>query len=259
MNGAQDFFWYELATTDAEGARRFYEAVVGWEVQDLPGPHQGYSLFNADGLGVAGLMTIAPEDCPTGTAEAGWKGYVSVPDADAAASRIEGAGGRILRAPADIPEVGRFAAVADPGGAPFLLMTPQPRDDVPPRPPRMTPGHVGWHELYAADGDRAFAFYAEQFGWQETSVMDMGPMGSYRLWSADGGEAVGGMMTAPGHVPEPRWQFYIVVDSVASAAGRIQAAGGAVTQGPVEVPDGSWIVLATDPQGAPFGLVSRGR
>ena len=27
-----DFIWYELMTTDAEGARRFYSSVVGWTI-----------------------------------------------------------------------------------------------------------------------------------------------------------------------------------------------------------------------------------
>ncbi|WP_263854094.1 VOC family protein [Sphingomonas parva] len=35
------FFWYELVTNDTEGARAFYRDVVGWESEDLGGPHAG--------------------------------------------------------------------------------------------------------------------------------------------------------------------------------------------------------------------------
>jgi len=28
-----DFIWYELMTTDADGARAFYQAVVGWQIE----------------------------------------------------------------------------------------------------------------------------------------------------------------------------------------------------------------------------------
>ena len=253
------FTWYELMTSDAEAAKRFYGEVVDWEIEDLGGAHSGYSILKAGGRGIAGLMNLPAEACEKGT-QPGWIGYVGVADADAAAARLEAAGGAILRAPADIPEVGRFAVVTDPGGAPFMLLAPTPRDGVPPRLPRMSLGNVGWHELYAADGDAAFRFYAEQFGWSEVSALDMGPMGTYRLWSPEaGGEAVGGMMTKPADLPQPQWQFYFVVDSVEAAAERIGSAGGEVVREPMAVPDGSWIVMAIDPQGAQFALVSKER
>jgi len=252
------FIWYELMTSDAAAAKAFYSAVVGWEPQDLGGPHEGYSLWNADGRGVGGLMTLPAEACEKG-ARPGWLGYVYVHDTDAAAAALEAAGGRVLRAPADIPDVGRFAVVADPGGAPFMLLTPSPRDDVPPPAARMTPGHVGWHELHAADGDAAWRFYSDRFGWSEVSAMDMGPMGTYRLWTADGGEAVGGIMTKPPQMPQPAWLFYFVVDGVDAAAERIRTGGGRIVNGPMQVPDGSWIVQGLDPEGAMFALVSEQR
>jgi hypothetical protein len=40
---------------------------------------------------------------------------------------------------------------------------------------------------------------------------------------------------------------------------RIKANGGQVLMGPQEVPGGSWIVQAVDPQGAAFALVSTAR
>lgn len=257
---ADSFIWYELMTTDRDSAIAFYEAVVGWKAEDMAIPEMGgyrYTILNADGRGVAGLASL-PDECG-GETGPGWVGYVQVHDTDAAARAIAEAGGRVLMPPDDIPTVGRFAMVADPGGAPFYLLTPLPREDAPAPLPRMAAGNVGWHELYAADGDAAFAFYSGQFGWAETSTMDMGAMGTYRIWSADGGEAVGGMMTRPDSVPRPTWLFYFVVDSVEAAAVRVADRGGTVRMGPMQVPDGSWVVQAVDPQGASFALVSERR
>ena len=254
---ANGFIWYELMTSDPDAAIAFYATVVGWRAEDMTIPEMGdyrYTILHAGDRGVAGLAAL-PDDCPEAM-RPGWFGYVEVPDTDAAAVAIAAAGGKVHMPPDDIPTVGRFAMVADPGGSPFYLLSPLPRDDAPPPLPRMTPGNVGWHELYAADGDAAFRFYGAQFGWSEVSVMDMGPMGTYRLWSADGGEAVGGMMTKPPHVPQPLWSFYFVVDSVEAAAERVRAQGGAIVNGPMQVPDGSWIVMGVDPQGASFSLVS---
>ena len=42
---------------------------------------------------------------------------IDVADTDAAAKSIAEAGGTVLMGPDDIPNVGRFAMVADPGGA----------------------------------------------------------------------------------------------------------------------------------------------
>ena len=64
----------------------------------------------------------------------------------------------------------------------------------------MTPGHVGWHELYAGEWKSAFDFYAGQFGWTKGEAMDMGEMGTYQIFAA-GGEPIGGMMTKPADMP----------------------------------------------------------
>lgn len=82
----------------------------------------------------------------------------------------------------------------------------------------------------------------------------MGPMGVYHLFgNADG--QVGGMMTKPAQIPTPVWCYYFEVADVDAGAERVKAAGGAIMQGPMDVPDGSRIVQATDPQGAVFALV----
>lgn len=111
----------------------------------------------------------------------------------------------------------------------------------------------------ARDGKAAFDFYARLFGWTAAEVYDMGPMGGYQLWS-DGREGnAGGMMTRPKGAAGPPWNFYFNVDGIDAAAGRIAAGGGAVINGPHQVPTGAWIVQATDPQGAMFSLVSAGK
>lgn len=253
---ADRFVWYELMTTEAVAAKAFYRAVVGWEIKDLPAPHEGYAILEADGCGIGGLMELPAEACEKG-ARPGWLGYVGVADADAAAQSIAEAGGSVLREPGDIPDVGRFAVVADPGGAVFMLLTPE--GESAPRSEGAKPlGHVDWHELLAADGDSAFRFYSGQFGWAEHSRLEMGPKGVYLLWSYGGGEPVGAMMTKPGEAPSPYWNFYFRVESVAAAADRIATEGGRVFHGPMQVPGGDWVVMAADPQGAPFSLVSRG-
>ena len=83
----------------------------------------------------------------------------------------------------------------------------------------------------------------------------MGPMGIYRLWGEDDVQ-LGGMMDKPAQVPASFWGFYTTVDGIDAAIGRLKEKGGQVLNGPHQVPGGSWIVQAMDPQGAAFALTS---
>ncbi len=64
------------------------------------------------------------------------------------------------------------------------------------------------------------------------------------------------MMDKPAEAPAASWAFYVNVDGIDAAVERINANRGRVLMGPHEVPGGSWIVQAVDPQGAPFALVA---
>jgi predicted enzyme related to lactoylglutathione lyase len=251
------FFWYELMTGDQDEAIDFYTKVVGWTASDAGQPDMRYTILSAAGHGIGGIMQITDE-MRAGGARPGWLGYIHVADTDAEVKEIEAAGGRILMQPGDIPNVGRFALVADPGGTIFYLLAPRPRegDGPPPQPAPGLAGTVGWRELYAGDGqEAAFAFYSGRFGWETIAEMDMGPMGKYRIFGKDG-EQLGGMMDKPANVPVPTWTFYVNIEGIDAAAERVKANGGSLVMGPMEVPGGSWVLQATDPQGAHFALIS---
>jgi uncharacterized protein len=123
------------------------------------------------------------------------------------------AGGQVCRPPEDIPEVGRFAVVSDPQGATLCVYTDKSGSAAPQGPAPGTPGTVGWHELMAVDGASALPFYAGQFVWAAADAIDMGPMGTYQLFSA-GAEPIGGIMTKPPEMPVPAWGFYFNVPAI---------------------------------------------
>jgi uncharacterized protein len=248
------FFWYDVMTTDTKAAAKFYGDVVGWDTRDSGSPGMAYTLFMLGARGVAGLMPL-PEEMAKSGGRPAWLGYIQVDDVDATAKRIPQEGGQLHRGPITVPDIIRFAVVSDPQGAGFLIATPLPREAPPPMAPG-TPGTVGWHELYAAEGQSAFAFYEKLFGWTKGEAMDMGPMGSYQLFKTGGAMDAGGIMTKPPSIPAPFWGYYINVAGIDAAAGRVTAGGGKILNGPMEVPGGHWILQAMDPQGAYFALVS---
>ncbi len=243
-----NFVWYELVTGDAAAAQAFYGAVAGWTMADSGMPGLNYTLASVGGRPIAGLMDFPPGlESP----QPGWLGYILVDDVDSMVQRVEQAGGVRHRAPMDVAGIGRFAVVADPQGAVFVLFrgfgTPPP--DLAPS----TPGRFGWHELHARDGEAAFGFYERLFGWEKAQAVDMGAMGVYQTFSV-GGAWTGGMMSRA-DVPRPFWLYYVNVEAIDAAVARVREAGGTVLNGPMEVPGGSWVVQATDPQGAMFALV----
>jgi predicted enzyme related to lactoylglutathione lyase len=249
------FIWYELITTDPEAAKHFYAKVVGWTYQDMQSEGMTYSIAEADRQGVGGIMQI-PEEAKARGAPVCWTGYIAVDDCDAMAAKIKEKGGSIIRPPDDIPGIGRFAVVADPHGAVFEIMKPVPPSETRPDVPAGTEGHTSWHELYAGELDPAFAFYSEMFGWKKDDAMDMGPMGTYLLFSNQDGQ-IGGMMKKPDQVPRPGWLYYTQVGDIDAAVERVKRGGGQVVNGPMEVPGGAWIIQGVDPQRAMFALVGR--
>ena len=248
------FVWYELLTSDPAAAAAFYTKVVGWTCADAAMPDGDYSLFSAGQTRIAGLMTLPPQAAANG-AKVGWRGFIAAADVDATLARVKTAGGALYYGPEDIPGVGRFAVVTDPQGAPFTLFAPSPGSENP-RPAPGAQGTIGWHELHAADGLAAFAFYADMFGWQKAEDIAMGPHGVYRTFATGSGPAVGATLTRFDPQRPPHWLYYFNVDDITAAQARVTQAGGTITVPPQQVPGGGWIVQGHDPQGAAFALFS---
>jgi len=117
------FYWNELAATDAEAARAFYTALIGWKTQDLPmGDGRTYTMWLVGGQPVGGLFPVKGE--PLAGGRACWLSYITVRDVDETAAKVEGLGGKVLAPPDDVPDVGRVAVIADPQGAPVALIKP---------------------------------------------------------------------------------------------------------------------------------------
>jgi len=244
------FFWYDLVTTDTAAAAKFYGAVVGWSYQDMSQPGNTYGIFKVGDAGVAGLMPF-PEGMK---GHPGWNGYIAVDDVDAIAERLKVEGGVVHRGPIEVPGIIKFAVVADPQGAVFIIakgLADRPMNE----PPLGTQGTMGWRELFATDWQSDFEFYAKLFGWTKDHAHDMGGHGVYQLFAA-GGHPIGGMMKRPAVMPASWWNYYINVDDIDAAKARVEKAGGSIKMGPMEVPGGQWVLQGQDPQGAYFALVA---
>lgn len=253
-----DFIWYELMTTDADAAQDFYAGLVGWSFSDSGQDGMDYRMFRKDGTEVGGLMPLT-QDMLDGGAQPLWAGYIGVDDVDATAAEITAAGGTVTMEPQDIPDVGRFAFVADPQGVPFYIMrgsSDEPSESFALGTPRE--GHCAWTELATADLPTAESFYERVFGWAKGDTMDMGEMGPYDMYRNPPHEnMLGAMMGKPEAMPVSLWSYYFRVPDIDAAADYTKANGGQVLNGPMEIPGGEFVFAGLDPQGAMFSLLGK--
>lgn len=258
-NPAGSFIWYELMTSDPDGATTFYGEVVGWRVSPAD-PHRtdgkDYRMIGrSDGGHLGGVLKITPD---MGGAPSTWLGYLGVPHVDATCAAIVSDGGTTLMPPTDVPHAGRIAMVTDPHGIPFYVMTPTPPPGVPDATSDVfdpsAPQRVNWNELTTPDIAASRAFYARHFGFQFNETMDMGSAGEYGFIDHHG-VRLGGIMVRQDPKQPIGWLFYFGVPSANAAKAAIEANGGRVMIGPHQIPGGSWIVIATDPAGAAFAVV----
>jgi uncharacterized protein len=255
------FVWYDLMTTDPAAAQEFYTKLVGWTMTPFEG--QPYSMWTSQDGPIGGVMEL-PEEARSHGAPAHWVPYVAVANVDETVEQAKGHGANVNVPPTDIPDIGRFAVLADPQGATFAVFTASSEWTGTDNP---TPGTFSWHELMTTDYEKAFDFYHDLFGWEKTGAMDMGDQGGmYQMFGRSGAPAgpsgepamLGGMMNKPANVPmPPAWILYVMIDDADEGVEQVKAMGGQIVYGPMDVPGGDRVAQAIDPQGAVFGVHSR--
>jgi predicted enzyme related to lactoylglutathione lyase len=239
--------WAELGTRDAEGAKRFYRGVFGWELEDLPiGGGSFYTMARLQGCDAAALYQTGRED---GLLPARWRIHVSVPDVDAAARRACDRGARIAVAPSDVPGAGRFALLRDATGAHIGIW--QANGHIGAEVLGL-PGALAWSELVTKEIDAAKRFYGDWLDW-ETHTLEPG---SYALF-LKGGHPVAGMIRMAEERADAasHWRVYFQTDDCGVSVDKARRLGGTCILPPTLIPGLGTIALLTDPQGGFFALM----
>jgi predicted enzyme related to lactoylglutathione lyase len=270
--------WIDTEQPDLASAQQFYGGLFGWTfVESGPPGGRRYLIAQLDGQDVAGLS--GPAEAGAGSlrgepAEAegvhtsSWNTYVAVADADAAAGRVEAAGGRVLQPPSDAGEGARAAVCADAAGVEFRLWQARHR---PGAQAVNVPGSWNFSDLHAAEPSTSAAFYSEVFGWAYDDLgfatmirrpgyadhleatTDPGIRARQQEFHAPPGfeDAIGWLVPA-GEGEEPHWHVsFTVADRDASARVAEQLGGTILAR-----EDTRWTktALVRDPQGARFTI-----
>ena len=112
--------WNDLRSTDPDTARTFYAAIFGYHYAPVEMAGPDYSTFSLDeggapAGGIGGMMGMDGYSSH-------WIVYLAVPDVDEAVRRTPELGGHVISPGFDTP-YGRMAALADPTGASFWVLT----------------------------------------------------------------------------------------------------------------------------------------
>jgi len=126
-------WWNELMTRDVPAAVGHYGKLCGWTFETVPMQDAElgefvYYIAMLGGMPVAGIMdmSVMPEDEARAPY---WFTYIAVDDLDAALADTVAGGGRVKRAPYEVPGTGRIAIAIDPSGAEVGYMTPDEMPD----------------------------------------------------------------------------------------------------------------------------------
>jgi uncharacterized protein len=241
------FSWADLATTDPDGAKRFYGELFGWEYDDTPvGDGIVYTMCRLGGSSVAAINEQQAQEREMGIPPH-WNNYVTVASADDAATRAKELGANVVAEPFDVLEAGRMAVIQDPTGA-FLCVW-EPRENI--GATRVNePGCMTWNDLNTPDPDPGREFYEALFGWSFEKV----PSDEVDYWVIQNGDRTnGGVMRMQQEDAPSFWMPYFAVEDVDATAETASAGGGGKHAGPFTVPTGRASVLH-DPAGAVFAV-----
>jgi len=115
-----EWIWSALLTDDPVAAAKFYKAVFGYDVFDLPSEDGlQHVVLSSQDYARAGINSL-PKD--SHHRHAHWLNFIRVEDTAATAAKAEALGGKMLVEPRLDRHGGRIALLADPYGAPFGVM-----------------------------------------------------------------------------------------------------------------------------------------
>jgi uncharacterized protein len=237
--------WSDLMTPDIDAARRFYQAVFGWEY-DIGGPEfGGYTTARLGSRPTVGMMGNQPGAPPM---PAEWSLYFATDNIEADVARAVELGARVLYPAMVVGEFGRMATCEDPTGAAFSFwqagqhMGSQVTDE---------PGSTTWCELYTSNAQQARDFYTAVLG----ATADPMPGGFEYYVLKHGEQMLGGIMQSdPSWGLHPQWVSYFAVANADETVAAVIQHGGKVMGNVDDSPFGRLAALK-DPSGATFKII----
>jgi uncharacterized protein len=117
------FVHVELATTDLDKAKSFYQSLFDWKLNEMDmGSGMSYTMIDV-GEGTGGGMMKHPMP----GAPSAWLAYVNVDNVAAATAKAKSLDATVLREVTEVPNAGSLSIIVDPTGAMLGLWQPKQR------------------------------------------------------------------------------------------------------------------------------------
>lgn len=119
--------YFDFTVHDVGQARKFFEAVFGWQFERFPMPYEYYRI-QAGPEGEPGIDggIGALKDAPIAGGTPVTQLTVPVANLDEAIAKIQASGGRVIEPRMPIPGIGWYATCAEPGGLRFGIIEADP-------------------------------------------------------------------------------------------------------------------------------------
>ncbi len=254
--------WVDLGVPDLPAVRGFYEALFGWEFEDMGEQFGHYHMITNDGAPVGGAMSMLEDEADQ---PAAWTIYLKTDDIEKSLTDTAAAGGQVVVPAMPMPGLGSMGIVFTPGGEGLGLWQ---ADGFEGFVLNGTAGAPVWFEVMSFDFDADAEYYRNVWDWQPSALGDdgseaadggdnvRGKDGEY-VNSRPGEAATAGLCRAPREwFPEGTpsfWRAYFAVADADAAAEQVRALGGTVVDGPMDTPFGR-LATVTDPAGATFQI-----
>jgi predicted enzyme related to lactoylglutathione lyase len=247
-----EFCWFNMLTPHPAEARAFFDELLGWTYEEIPGVGH---VVQVGGRNVGGLFDLDGPRTPAGTPPLIGV-MVKVESADATGAKVASLGGRAKPA-FDVMDQGRMAVLTDPNGAEFDVWEPKKSQgaDVDPR----RHGAPSWFECRATDAARASTFYSDLFGWSaEVTRLPHGP--EYTTFKLDDAEVAGMRSITPQMEGlRPGWATYFTVDDADATSRHAVELGAKIVFPMRDVPGVGRFCGVESPQGVPFCVIEYAR
>jgi predicted enzyme related to lactoylglutathione lyase len=242
------FLGADLITENADAASRFYGELFPWDVEKVE--DGGYAVHHKGRL----IASISQIDGSEGEVEKSfWLVAFAVNDLKQTLRSANENNATVLEKNTKVRDLGRFAVIRDPEGAPIMFIqsgkTPIGGTD--------GPGAWVWSELWTDDIDKAAKFYSNVIGLGHDAT-DRGGRPYHHFTSQ--GKPRAGIIKIPAELEkvDPGWAPYVAVADLEATVAKVKELGGRVIFAEKEHPAQGAVALIIDPTGAALFIYKMG-
>lgn len=237
--------WFDYLTNEPAKAQAMFRTLFGWTAQHMTMSTGSYTLIMNNGVAIGGYGAALPNTPSYRFSEpyTQWMPHFVVENGHESSSKVKTRGGKVLREPSALLDLGRLVVALDANGTGFgMRQLPAVQPDQGWAGP---PNSFCWAELYTLNTSSSVSFYKTIGGFTETKSPL--PDGTYHMLERDGVPRAG--VRTPMSGMQTGWFAWVRVPDLVATVHKAQQLDATVV-----MPPGNNMALLVDTYGAALGL-----